>query len=148
MENKTCGECKWFGENRCNLHNNQYIFGDRSACKNFAPKEDKTCGEYRYYKKGKCYFNNILVFAESIHPCWYFKAKPTNGDRIRQMSNEELAELIVPKVMFCDGCPVKCQEKDIPQLKENPFGADVVEDVCKKRVEAWLNAPAESEVGR
>jgi hypothetical protein len=62
------------------------------------------------------------------------------------MNNAELAELIVPKVIFCDGCPVKCEEKDIPQSKVNPFGADVVEDVWKKRVEAWLNSPAESEV--
>jgi hypothetical protein len=107
---KTCGDCSWFSEsgNRCKLHNNQYIFGDRAACKDF-------------------------------------KQQPTNGDVIRQMSNAELAKLIVPKVMFCDGCPVKCAEKDIPKLKDNPFGADIVDDVCKQRVEAWLNAPAESE---
>ena len=30
------------------------------------------------------------------------------------------------------------------KIKE-AFGADVIEDVCTKRVEAWLNAPAERE---
>ena len=115
---------------------------------------NKTCGDCKSFPGMGCYCPIIGRFCDPNNekPCEFFE-KPmgriaTNADHIRQMSNEELAELIVPKVMFCDGCPVKCQEKDIPQLKENPFGADVVEDVCKKRVEAWLNAPAESEVGR
>lgn len=90
--------------------------------------------------------DNEWTFCDS-DACDKFQSKVvTNGDKIRQMSNEELAKLIVPKVIFCDGCPVKCAEKDIPQSKVNPFGADVIEDVCTKRVEAWLNAPAESEV--
>lgn len=55
----------------------------------------KTCGECRYFKNGKCYFfHNTRVCAESIHPCWYFKPKPTNGDKIRGMSNEELAKTL------------------------------------------------------
>lgn len=37
-------------------------------------------------------------------------------------------------------------EKDIPQNNQSdPFGVENIEDVCTKRVEAWLNAPAESE---
>ena len=55
----------------------------------------KTCGKCHNYKNGKCYFNNTLVCAESIHPCWYFKKKPTNGDKIRAMSNADLAEMLV-----------------------------------------------------
>ena len=49
LNDKTCGECSWFSDNRCNLHNNQYIFGDRSACKDFktanAPAESEGEGE-------------------------------------------------------------------------------------------------------
>ena len=44
MEQKksnVCGECRWFSEggNRCKLFINQYIFGDREACNNFASKK-------------------------------------------------------------------------------------------------------------
>ena len=62
----------------------------------------------------------------------------TNGDLIRSMSNAELAELIVPKVMFCNGCPVKCAEKDIPRAT-SAFGEEEVGNICVKRVEEWLN---------
>jgi hypothetical protein len=107
--------------------------------------ENKTCGECKYHTSDRCSLppNGIIILSET-EACRHFWPK-TNGDVIRQMSNAELAKLIVPKVIFCDGCPVKCAEKDIPQSKINPFGADVIEDVCTKRVKAWLNAPAESE---
>lgn len=106
----------------------------------------KTCGECKWYD----YQHLSCVLGGEIAPIYcacdsFIPIKPTNGDKIRQMTNAELAKLIVPKVIFCDGCPVKCAEKDIPKLKDNPFGADIVDDVCKQRVEAWLNAPAESE---
>jgi hypothetical protein len=109
---------------------------------------NKTCGECKHFflnSEGHCKSNDG---SENAHndACSFFDPKViTNGDVIRQMSNAKLAELIVPKVMFCDGCPVKCAEKDIPKLEDNPFGADIVDDVCKQRVENWLNAPAESE---
>ena len=109
---------------------------------------NKTCGACLYYYAPFCDYHAMKV-ASTRKSCNLFDPKeklPTNGDRIRQMSNAELAKLIVPKVMFCDGCPVRCEEKDIPQIKDNPFGADVIEDVCTKRLEAWLNSPAESEV--
>lgn len=51
MSNKTCGECSWFSDNRCNLHNNQYIFGDRPACKDFKQKptnHDQLAGDKEY----------------------------------------------------------------------------------------------------
>jgi hypothetical protein len=107
--------------------------------------ENKTCGQCKYHDRERCNLppNGIIILSET-EACRHFRPK-TNGDRIRQMSNKELAKLIVPKVIFCDGCPVKCAEKDIPQSKIDPFGADVIEDVCTKRVKAWLNAPAESE---
>lgn len=108
--------------------------------------ENKTCGNCkRYQPLGKSC--DILLSIRDIEKdnrgCQFFKALPkmTNGDRIRQMSNRELAELITPKVIFCNGCPAKCAEKDIPQRDSNdPFGADVASDVCVKRVENWLNS--------
>lgn len=105
--------------------------------------KNKTCGECENYDHHHllCFIGGDVKPTERAKDC-FVSSNPTNGDRIRQMSNAELAELIVPKVMFCDGCPVKCEEKDIPQHRENPLGADVAEDVCKKRVEEWLNAPA------
>ena len=49
MENKTCGECRWFSEcgNRCNLHNNRYLWGSDKACKDFdaIPKPTKESEE-------------------------------------------------------------------------------------------------------
>lgn len=110
---------------------------------------NKTCSDCKSFPGMGYYCPIVGRFCDPNNekPCEFFE-KPmgriaTNGDVIRQMSNAELAELIVPKVMFCDGCPVKCEEKDIPQHRENPFGADVAEDVCKKRVESWLNALAD-----
>lgn len=79
-------------------------------------------------------------------PYWEVYESITNADVIRQMSCRELAELITPKVMFCNGCPVKCAEKDIPLRDNNdPFGADVASDVCVKRVEQWLESEVEYE---
>jgi hypothetical protein len=95
----------------------------------------KTCGNCRYYKNGKCYFNNTLVCAESIHPCWYFNAQPTNGDRIRQGGDDALIE-------FADGvrrrmchCCAFFKEKS---CVDKTCG-------CWEGVRLWLNAPAESE---
>ena len=62
-------------------------------------------------------------------------AKPlTNGDRLRAMSNEELAEIIT-KGNDCNYCLVHdfC-EKTFYRLS------------CKDAWLAWLNSPAESEV--
>lgn len=113
----------------------RFFIGKENVCKNckhFAPKTT-------HCKKG-------FPWISEDDSCNNFEQKPkmTNGDKIRQMSNRELAELITPKVMFCNGCPVKCAEKDIPQRDKNdPFGADVAGDVCVKRVEQWLNSKVE-----
>jgi hypothetical protein len=106
----------------------------------------KTCGECKHMSVDCLYCKNhlsTLASRDQVSPfCGEWEPK-TNGDKFRQMSNKELAKLIVPKVMFCDGCPVKCAEKDIPLCENDPFGVDVIENVCIKRVEAWLNAPAD-----
>lgn len=61
MENKTCGECKWF------------VLNSEGRCRSNEGEENA---------------NNDC--------CSFFEQKAiTNGDRIRQMSNEELAEKFV-----------------------------------------------------
>ena len=65
------------------------------------------------------------IRATEIHYALYAK-KQTNGDRIRAMSNEELAESMLLCPMRLD---YECQEED-----------------CKTCLLDWLNSPAESEV--
>ena len=55
----------------------------------------------------------------------------TNADRIRSMSDEELADAMSKEVMFtlCDAvCEGKCRETK--------------EDGCKRRILEWLQQPA------
>lgn len=61
------------------------------------------------------------------------ETKPkTNADRIRAMSDEELAEK-VSVMTFCVACPV------------TGCDANVGLDQCKDAWLAWLRSPAESE---
>lgn len=58
---------------------------------------NRTCGECRYFTEegGDCiYWCNIEA---ALEPCEQFELpkKPTNGDRIRAMSDEELAEKFI-----------------------------------------------------
>lgn len=70
----------------------------------------------------------------------------TNGDKIRAMSDEELAPLLTPKVMFCNGCPVKCPESEIPTVEEaDTFGTKTAKDICVARVEDWLKKEAKKD---
>lgn len=81
---------------------------------------------YCLYRKGGTWGGNMGCgdFAD--------KDKPTNGDRIRQMSNEEFARL---RVYHCPPVPAEfCK------------GTDTVK--CVKCWLNWLNAPAESEEGK
>jgi hypothetical protein len=68
-----------------------------------------------------------MVMPPMTRACSRFEP-PTNGDKIRQMSNEKLAEL------FDNSCKV-CA-KDIVECDTD----------CIAGILAWLNAPAESEV--
>ena len=102
------------------------------------------CREVADRNCGKCADDHrqLAKWLEELKKLRYTRRKEktenTNADIIRRMSNAELAELIVPKVMFCNGCPVKCAENDIP-MRTTPFGENEVENVCLKRVETWLN---------
>ena len=56
------------------------------------------------------------------------KAK-TNADRIREMTDEELAEKI-SKMVSCVYCPIKC-------------GICCTEEECKAKWLPWLRSPVE-----
>jgi hypothetical protein len=65
-------------------------------------------------------------------PTEYRKKQQTNADRIRAMSDEELAELVA-KYFYCGLCPVrhKCITDEFQP--------------CNKVVMYWLKQPAEGE---
>jgi hypothetical protein len=154
-EGKTCGECKWFhqypndleSKDRCNM----FFFRDRgnnTACEKFkawlnAPAEtkkamekmSKTCGECKHFDKiySYCCITPDLSTVNIDNPaCVDFapKSKQTNGDVIRQMSNEELAS------EFGYPCP------PLP----NKHCRGISNEECTECWLAWLNAPAESQL--
>ena len=99
--------------------------------------KSKTCGECKNYDiVGQC--NKVRVF-NLIHDytlaCIKFEAKnPTNGDRIRQDGNRELAEYFV---------------YETGAMWASTLIVDITFDTYKEAIEAteeYLNAPAESEV--
>ena len=103
---------------------------------------NKTCGECRYYvsELKRCNMRKIIC---NIQPtdtgCSCFERKPipkpTNGDVIRQMSNEELAELLTnPPCFVCSKGDAAGECTDTWRKKD-----------CKSAILERLNAPAESE---
>lgn len=106
----------------------------------------KTCGECHFYEHpaGQCSkvieYNNCHITDKA---CEYFEPKPTIGDKIRQMSNTELAEMLVypVKPMNINGnihyefTSCLLLGKSYPMREQAVF-------LTEKR----LNAPAESEV--
>lgn len=93
-----------------------------------------TCGECKCYDMhGGCnkVKNTLWIHSTNI-ACIKFEAKnPTNGDRIRQMGNEELAELNICKQVRKEHRRIKC-------LTDTPHKS------CRLCKLEWLNAPAES----
>lgn len=66
----------------------------------------------------------------------------TNGDRIRAMSDEELAELLI-SADFCEGCEY-CDKVGICRYFEaHPDG--VLADGCRQATRKWLQQPAEED---
>ena len=101
---------------------------------------NKTCGECRYFNDD---FNLCLHWRyEDITNvsgvCNYF-APLTNGDRIRQMSNEELQEYRTQPLCFSCIWGDRIADVNAGRCKA-PKKAD-----CFNGHLAWLNAPAESE---
>ena len=102
--------------------------------------KNETCGNCKYFNglaHGFCKNKQGRLSVQMNDPiCRNYKQKPTNGDKIRQLSNEELAERFGIHAM-CDFCPAEtadCQD-----------GHSIIRR-CKANWLNYLNAPAESEV--
>lgn len=65
----------------------------------------------------------------------YYTTIQTNADRIRAMSDEELAVFLADKVLHvdCGNCEIECNGRDMGE-----FG-----DVCHFSHYKWLRQPAE-----
>jgi hypothetical protein len=96
---------------------------------------NKTCGECRYFNDDftLCLHWRYEDITNVSGVCNYF-APLTNGDKIRQMSDEELKDVI-----FGNRC-YYCAFKTEDDCCSRPNSKD-----CPDGIEAWLNAPAESE---
>ena len=95
----------------------------------------KTCGECSLFSEGgnRCkLFINQYIFGDRP-ACNNFKPKPTNGDRIRGMSNEELVRFKGARhCTFCAYCDQKTDKCN------RPIGG-----TCAEGILEWLNAPAD-----
>ena len=95
----------------------------------------KTCGDCKHYDpKYKFCSDDLypLEFDDNACDAFELKPQPTNGDKIRQMSNARLAGLIAHRAE-CIGGAIGLADCPFEQMN------------CAKCWEAWLNAPAESE---
>ncbi|MBO7330063.1 MAG: hypothetical protein J6W00_14975 [Lentisphaeria bacterium] len=95
----------------------------------------QTCGECIYFDNGYCDFLDFEPKPE-MNGCANFSPLPTNGDKIRQKSNEEFARDYVHyhskfKVYVARLCPLN---KQLWTTRE---------EAAKANFE-WLNASAES----
>ena len=96
-------------------------------------KDCETCVYNSDYKATECYTCEVsyLDGVQQGKPSNY-KAKPmTNADRIRAMSDEELAECLY-QCKFCDICEEGCEDCT--------YHGD-----CEKRLLDWLQQPPEGE---
>lgn len=85
-----------------------------------------------YHKDGYCMRDPEQPDACVFGPC--DDETPSNADRIRSMSDEELADAMSKEIMFtvCDAvCEGKCRE--------------TTEDGCKRKILEWLQRPAKEE---
>ena len=96
---------------------------------------NRTCGECKYFVTSD-YLDVCVVECEtrradsSCDLCDEFKPKVvTNGDRIRQMSNDELIRFLVE--LDANACQFCNHEKCSGE--------------CESGIKMWLDAPAESE---
>ena len=101
--------------------------------------DNKPYYEIKYKKVGEDYYHvgyrsfnidNVLKWRDECFELVYVKA--TNADRIRNMSDEELAELLFNKSR-CDNCFADCNDKD----NCHSLGS------CYSRHLDWLQSEAE-----
>lgn len=104
--------------------------------------KNKTCKDCKYFEvdtvSAVCE-KKRWICDDDAPACNRFEKKITNGDKIRQMSNEELAEIFALSFM-CDTCPLKDVECIGDGETERTYAH------CYEKQLAYLNAPAEREV--
>lgn len=105
----------------------------------------KTCGECRIYD----HFHNLCVIGGDIEPtetakgCFEPKTQLTNGDKIIAGGMRAIAELGFGNK--CARCIYSTYEEDVG-FGEAGWTCNHPKDKdCVDGIEAWLNAPAESE---
>lgn len=77
---------------------------------------------------------------EIVVKCGAYKPPMTNADRIRAMSDEELAELLI-SADFCGECEY-CDKVGLCRYYEaNPDG--ILDDGCKQAAISWLRQPSD-----
>jgi hypothetical protein len=96
----------------------------------------KTCGECKHFDRvlGICDLtDDFSTVISNTLACVDFEIcpKPTNGDNIRQMSNEELS-VMLSDVNFLSMISDLCHSKECSCV-----------ETCKDSVLGWLNAPAD-----
>lgn len=105
------------------------------ACSFFIGKED-VCKNCKHFAPKTTHCKKGVPWISEDDSCNNFeqKTKMTNGDKIRQMSNRELADFLSSK-MICPVCPAQTERcfKDADKF-------------CKKSWLAYINAPTDSEV--
>lgn len=76
-------------------------------------------------------------------PCGAYRQKTiTNADRIRAMSDEGLAELLI-SADFCGECEYCDKVGRCRYYEANPDG--ILDDGCKQAAISWLGQPAEED---
>ena len=105
--------------------------------------ESKSCGACKWFGK-----NEVDDGCQAIGVKSHFSADcknferlyvPTNGDKLRSMSNEEMAELFALSAI-CATCPMKDVECIGDGKTERTYAH------CYDKFLSFFNAPAESEV--
>lgn len=104
---------------------------------------NKTCGECKYFMDGRCFYGNHPFEVEKDSPYCddrFFKPAPktTNGDKIIAGGMRAVAEFALHHC--CNNC--------IYFDGNNPYRSTCGkpdDKTCEDGVEAWLNAPVESE---
>lgn len=106
---------------------------------------NKTCGDCRFLESAKkigvCDKMNFCLCPSELPACSKFERKVvTNGDRILQGGNRALAQFAYMSLRICRMCTFS-------QLEEGRYECAAEHgQSCIDGIEAWLNAPAESQL--
>jgi hypothetical protein len=102
--------------------------------------KNKTCGECKHYLAEFYHCQKNDVMAEAFHTCEDFEPKViTNGDKIIAGGNKALVKFHL--LGTCDTCTYYNKE----HTSHNDICLCPKDKTCADGIEAWLNAPAESE---